>query len=134
MGFVDMDSFFFLVVIDPIVHGAIFDNRVVKLGNLEAHRQIGIEIIFPIKSTKILNLCIESLPEEDCLVYDFLREQRQSSRLTSTDGTDVVVGWGVEVLFVLATAKDFGGSVEFEVDFESDGDEVVGHCWYVEEG
>jgi hypothetical protein len=38
----------------------------------------------------------------------------------------VGVGLSVKVLFIFATAKDFGFAVEFEVDFKSNSGEV-GH-------
>ncbi|GHV26339.1 hypothetical protein FACS1894176_06890 [Bacteroidia bacterium] len=99
----------------------------VKLRNLKSHWQIWIEIIFSIKRDNRLNVGIESLPKEDCLIYDFLAEKWECSRLSGTDRADMGVRWSVEVLFIFTAAKDFGFAIEFEVDFESDGDEVVGH-------
>jgi hypothetical protein len=64
-----------------------------------------------------MNFRIESVSKEDCLVDDFLREQRKGSGLTGADGTNVGVGLGCEVLLVFATAEDFGLAVEFEVNF-----------------
>jgi hypothetical protein len=109
------------------MHFSVLDNRVIKLRNLKSHRQIRIEIVFPIKRAKRLNIGIDSVSKKDCLIYDFLTEKRKCSRLSGADGTDVGVGRSVEVLLVFTATEDFSLAVELEVDFKSDSDEVVGH-------
>jgi len=45
--------------------------------------------------------------------------------LPGTEGADIRIRSNIKILLILATAKDLGGGIEFEVDFESDCYEVV---------
>jgi hypothetical protein len=77
-------------------HFSLADDRVVKLGNLIALRQIGVEIILAVKRRPEVDLGLEAKPREHRLFDAEIVDHRQHARHRGVDEGDVGIGLGPE--------------------------------------
>ena len=99
-----------------VFHCAVSGEREIVLGNLEAHWEIGVEVVLAVEVTAGGDRAPKSKSSTDSLRYSFTIGDREGSWMSHTDFTDSGIGIPSPCI-VIASAEHLRPCVHLCVDF-----------------
>lgn len=111
-----VDRLLVRIVLQEKIHLPFGVGRMVELRYLVSHRQVRIEIRFPVESRNIIDGALQCLAQDERFLQYFFAQGRKRSRLSGADRADVGVRHEIiKILFVLALAEHLVDAFQLDV-------------------